>query len=91
MLHIAHITQYWQASSTIHPLSPKGANQHHQLYTTTDLPSAAHPPNQLPDGKSSPGHIEEIFQYQVAPWGLRVEKKLQVELSKKKNILIVIR
>ena len=57
MLHIAHITQYWQASSTTHPLPPKGANQHHQLYTTTDLPSAAHPPNQLPDGKSSPGHI----------------------------------
>ena len=89
MLHIAHITQYWQASSTRSPPSlPR---------VPTNITSCTPPQTYLPllilstnfRMEISPGQIwGKYFQYQVAPWGLREIKKLQVELSKQRNIQI---
>ena len=89
MLHIAHITQYWQASSTRSPPSlPR---------VPTNITSCTPPQTYLPllilstnfRMETSPGQIwGKYFQYQVAPWGLREIKKLQVELSKQRSIQI---
>ena len=90
MLLIAHITQYCQPSSTTHPFLPRV-----QTITTTSYTSSQtylrRPSSQPVSGRKNQfqDRLEE-FQYQVVAWGLPVEK-LKVELSKKKNILIVIR